>query len=853
MMKTRFSLVVTAALAILIALTPCVAQQGAAKQAGKDKAKVKPKAKARPAKPGAGALPGGTIQPTASLAKEKMQEDFPGMCVTPEGKVFVAYIRYDGVADTVRLAELTDKGLVERGDLSTAGNAYQPSLACDGSGRLWCVWSQQMDKQWELLGRTITKGRIDGEIVTVSKLPGNDLFPDVKADARGRVWAVWQNFNGGKSDVFAAHCESGAAAWSKPIQVTKNAAGDWEPRLAFGKADEALIVFDSSRGGNFDVLLARVSPAGKVRITPIAATDRYEARAEAAASEDGKTLWVAYEDGIARWGKDLGSEWRSQGGGLNYGRHLYLAKVDLATGKAVRLPDVALLVPGLLPIRGPNSSAINLPEVVVDEAGNPWLFFRIYGGGNWTVSVVKYDVKAGSWTQPRGLADSTYCQDRRIAAAVGADGAIYAVWPSDGRKGKQQGASAVYLAKLDAGEKLELAKPQAAGEPWAAPAPVNDTPERARDDHHDWAFGGQKYMLYWGDVHRHTDVSGCRTPDDGCIVEHFRYAYDAGGLDYLATSDHTEVAKVYHEYEWWQSQRYGDMFHNPPFFLGFYAYEREQKWPYGHRNVVFLERGGPIVYIKRATYAASRWATPLPPEDGDRKGELAPWQLWQLLRRAGLRTTVIAHTPACSMGTDWSVYKKIDNEVESVVEIYQGSRVSYEAAGAPQPAVAAKGGPQDFGKANAGTYQNALRLGLKLGAFASSDHRSTNISFGGVYVKEFTRKGVFDAIDARRTVAATDKIYMEFSCNGHVLGEIFESSSKPTMKVVVEGTAPLDAVTIVRNEANIRQFTPKNTARFEATFTDENPVAGENRYYVRVQQKDGNMGWTSPVWVTYKP
>jgi hypothetical protein len=29
-------------------------------------------------------------------------------------------------------------------------------------------------------------------------------------------------------------------------------------------------------------------------------------------------------------------------------------------------------------------------------------------------------------------------------------------------------------------------------------------------------------------------------------------------------------------------------------------------------------------------------------------------------------------------------------------------------------------------------------------------------------------------------------------------------------------------------------------------------LEGENRYYVRVVQKDGNMAWSSPVWVTKK-
>ncbi len=84
------------------------------------------------------------------------------------------------------------------------------------------------------------------------------------------------------------------------------------------------------------------------------------------------------------------------------------------------------------------------------------------------------------------------------------------------------------------------------------------------------------------------------------------------------------------------------------------------------------------------------------------------------------------------------------------------------------------------------------------------------------------------------------------------MGQEFETSDKPSMKVSIDGTAPIRAVTILRNEVQIRRFTPKETKDFDGAFTDEEPVDGENRYYVRVEQVDGNMGWTSPVWVHYK-
>ena len=51
---------------------------------------------------------------------------------------------------------------------------------------------------------------------------------------------------------------------------------------------------------------------------------------------------------------------------------------------------------------------------------------------------------------------------------------------------------------------------------------------------------------------------------------------------------------------------------------------------------------------------------------------------------------------------------------------------------------------------------------------------------------------------------------------------------------------------------DVQRFAPKGKKDIDVEFTDADPIKGENRYYVRVEQTDGNMAWTSPVWVTYK-
>ena len=43
-----------------------------------------------------------------------------------------------------------------------------------------------------------------------------------------------------------------------------------------------------------------------------------------------------------------------------------------------------------------------------------------------------------------------------------------------------------------------------------------------------------------------------------------------------------------------------------------------------------------------------------------------------------------------------------------------------------------------------------------------------------------------------------------------------------------------------------------NTREFTFEFVDNQPAPGENYYYVRVIQTDGELAWSSPIWVRYE-
>ena len=798
------------------------------------------------------------------LADEVAQRDFPAMAVDARGTPWVALIEHDGTSDVVRLARKGDNGLEIVAAVSSAGIAHQPAIAVAGDGAVWCFWGQVDERDVvSLRARRWAQGRL-GDEVTIARSAAGDTFADAGTDHAGRVWVVWQSMRRGQGDIFARWLDAAAGTWSPEIAVSKPEGGNWEPRIAFDGKDGAWVVFDSSRGASFDLYLAHVGLDGAVVERTLTSGAEYEARASIGAGKGGTGFWIAAERGREGWGMAVRGHEPVMG--LNAQKRVLFGWYDVSED---RFTEVAVPLSGRF---SPHGDALpNLPVVAVGPAGNPWLVWRFFAKTHWRMAVSRYDVTGKTWLTPLEVPDSPFCQDRHAAFVTGKD-AIWLCWPSDLRTDKHALVSHVFLGRL-AAPWTNVPPPAGKAATFVAPPEYvcEPAPPRPREQHHTWTIAGKTYTLVFGDLHRHTDFSNCITAQDGCTLEHFRYAIDIAALDFMGTSDHTDVGKPYAPYEWWQTQRAVDVFHVPGRFHSMYAYEREQAPPWGHRNVIFAQRGGPIVYLDRALYQRSTWGGLFPVKDA--RGQITPMELWDVLGRYGKPVAVISHTGATGMGTDWDKYERIDGRVENTVEIFQGARVSYEGLGAPQPTIGLRAGQAynaanaseavmpappaaitNFGSArNNGVYQRALADGFKLGVFASSDHISTHTSFGGVYVEERTRQGIVEGLRVRRSIAATDKIFVEFSCNGRPMGEVFEATGHPELAFAVEGTAPLTRLTLVRNEQNYREWKPSEHGRsFAASFTDEQPAAGENRYYLRVEQLDGGMAWSSPVWVTVR-
>ena len=82
------------------------------------------------------------------------------------------------------------------------------------------------------------------------------------------------------------------------------------------------------------------------------------------------------------------------------------------------------------------------------------------------------------------------------------------------------------------------------------------------------------------------------------------------------------------------------------------------------------------------------------------------------------------------------------------------------------------------------------------------------------------------------------------------MGDAFSSDSAPALKVKIIGTDEIQKVEVIKDRKFVYQAEPA-AKEFEFDFVDNDTASGESYYYVRVQQRDRNLAWSSPIWVRY--
>ena len=732
--------------------------------------------------------------------------DFPSVCTIADGTAFVAYATYTGRDESrIRLESEPDTFeflnqpacndqlfVVEIAEgepgnpvaISEPGiDIFRPAIAASGSGRIAVFWSQNTNEGWHLFASERIGGRWKGP----ARLTTDDA-PNIHAAAVGHgdsIFVAWQHFENAVASIKLGRLSGNGDCLEAISQISDGSADCWTPAIAADDEGNLAIAYDTYEKGDFDIVCARVLPDGSLQgRVSVAESLKYEAKASVAFDKENR-LWVVWEEGGERWAKDFTIRPLKTRSGepIEYQRSIRIACID-----GSRLLEPSTPVSSVLtlqqeirsvfgsPVRERDTIFLKsrryafCPKLVCDAEGTLSLIYREHDyipdkafvlQNIWSDYITTYE--NNRWGKPVRVSGSDGFRHSYPAVRSHGVGGIAVAVSGDGRgsldrleASRNQNVSFGLYTPVSTpvdSESLHVIEQQS--------APVDETvaAERVAIRHvRDYrsVVACDEYRILRGDYHRHTTFSSDGAGDDGAIEDAFRYALDAADLDTMSNGDHDNGG---FEYPWYITQKHYDLYTIPGRFVPMFGYERSrgENSTGGHINVIMPRRGVRV----------------LPGfgiEETDESGSVRDTRmLYRFLRETG--SVSIPHTIGTHAGPNFADYAP---DVEPAVEIYQGCRHAYEYPDCPR-GIGEVNGP--------GFLWSLLKSGKRYGVISGSDHHSTHMSYGMLYVTQMSRDSALEALRKRHCYAATDNILLDVRVgNDYMMGDEI-ASVEPTAKL----------------------------------------------------------------------
>ncbi|MCA9121513.1 MAG: DUF3604 domain-containing protein [Planctomycetaceae bacterium] len=306
----------------------------------------------------------------------------------------------------------------------------------------------------------------------------------------------------------------------------------------------------------------------------------------------------------------------------------------------------------------------------------------------------------------------------------------------------------------------------------------------------------ERFNLYWGDLHNHNAVgyaTGSLKRSIDVAREHLDFFAFTGHASWhdmpkMPGDHHMKWVNGFevHSNHWPQTRR---MIHeaNTEDFVALLGYEWHSSF-FGDYCMIFPE-DQPELFLpdhveKLLDFAQANKCLAIPHHVGYKQG-------WR--------------------GANFDHYRAATSPV---VEIFSEHGCT-ESDRAPFPMIRHSNG----GRSTANTIVPQLNKGMRFGFVASSDnHRGFPGAYGegvvGVWARELSRAGLFEAIQSRRTYAATgDRITLEVTLNGQPMGSDVAATSDREIDVRVEAQDSIAMIELVRSGRVIERHFPEDQRR----------------------------------------
>jgi beta propeller repeat protein len=183
---------------------------------------------------------------------------------------------------------------------SNAADQCNPAIAIDSNGKLYVVWQDNRNGNWDIYLSTST----DGMTWSAEKMVNapetnptpNQINPSIAIDSQSpnRAYVVWQDDSAGNQDIYVA--SSNDSFTTKTVtQITSNSSDQVEPAVAADSANGIYIVWTDSRNGSTDIYGA-ASNSGPWTNVPIVNNANNQSSPAIAAESTGSALHLLWID-----------------------------------------------------------------------------------------------------------------------------------------------------------------------------------------------------------------------------------------------------------------------------------------------------------------------------------------------------------------------------------------------------------------------------------------------------------------------------------------------------------------------------------------------------------------------------
>jgi len=727
---------------------------------------------------------------------------------SPNGKVHAVWLEKSGARERVVYSRKVKNHWNTPETISPKGSDnYLPGIVIDEKNKPLAYWSVKRGDEWAAVMSPID----ESSIIRID--PGEGRCYQIKAvNYANKICFIWSVLCDGK--------------WN--LNARWYSRGKMGPIFSFGEgvvhfsciADSKgriHVVYDAEREGHYSLYYAKISGG---RISDEVALSNYpgfETDPSLACDHDGN-LWLAW----VQW--DI----QFRDGAKQRFVNTIFNKRAMMVGRIIN--DRLCASPFRPPLAyfgeinheegqiNPYQWQCHSPQICFDGCGRLYLFFRqifqrFITSKLWRWDLMMMQLDGSEWTEPERLTLRYGQNEREPSALVPAKNSVDVIVQNEKTICELHVNGKSKPAKLDGWKPL-------ISDSNAVKNLLHKSKVKPPKKHSVRGIGDVEYKLVFGDLHVHSEYSGCHRKSEATLYERFRYQSDIRHLDFSAVTDHSEMID---RYDWLRTKKMTAFFNKGGDFSTFPGYEW---WGSNPKNGHFNSENVIIFSDEKSSCPPSKLSRVRHSRD-----------LWKKLDRVFNNGGHFLAIPHLVHAMDW---KNMSPKYQPLLEIcqlggtYEGEKV-----------LLAHG---EFARKQTAWY--GLNQGHRFGFTGSGDHAGCSIT--GVYVREHSREGIMEALRHRRCYATTGAyIVLDVRTDdNHMPGEEFKRSGKVfSVDVIVGGTDKITSIDFIKNGEVIESVTP-NKKNATVSFVDKiNSGKASDYYYVRLTQSDGERAWSSPFFV----